>query len=224
MKNKKILEVLKESPLFKNLGEEILKEIALLGILKYYKKNEILFGEGEKAYGFYLVSNGLVKIYKLSSKGKEQILHILTRGDIFAEVVLVGTSSYPAWAQALTPLEVVFFEKEKFLKLINQKPELALNFIGVLILKVKDLVKTIENLSLKEAKERLIYYLWELSQEGKRESFFLNVSKYQLALLLGVTPETLSRIFKELKEKKLVEVKGKEIKILNIKNFKSYCL
>lgn len=222
MEKGKILALLKESFFFKDLSEKILEEIASLGIIKHFKKNELLFGEGEKAYGFYMISDGLVKIYKLSSKGKEQILHVLTRGEIFAEVVLMGTPSYPAWAQALTPLEVVFFEKNKFLNLIKQKPELALNFLGVLIFKIKNLVKTIENLSLKEAEEKLIHYLWELSQEGKKESFWLKIPKSQLAFLLGISPETLSRIFKKLREENLIEVKGKEIKILKIENLKKY--
>ncbi|MCS7279800.1 MAG: Crp/Fnr family transcriptional regulator [Thermodesulfobacteriaceae bacterium] len=219
---KKILELLKESPFFRELPEEILKEIALLGKIKIFEKNELIFSEGETAYGFYLISEGLVKIYKLSPKGKEQILHLLTKGEVFAEIVLMGTSSYPAWAQALTKLEVVFFDKNKFLNLVKQKPDLALNFIGILILKIKNLVKTIENLGLKEAEEKLIHYLWELSQEGKKESFFLKIPKSQLALLLGITPETLSRIFRKLKEENLVEINGREIKILNMENLRKY--
>lgn len=222
LEKEKILKVLKESLYFKDLPEDILKKIASLGIITTFEKGELLFSEGETAYGFYLISEGWVKIYKLSSKGKEHILHLLTSGEVFAEVILIGSPSYPAWAQALTKLEVIFFEKNKFLTLIRQHPELALNFIGILILKIKGLVKTIENLTLKEAEKKLLHYLWELSQEGKKENFFLKIPKFQLALLLGITPETLSRIFKKLKEENLLEVRKREIKILNIEKFKNF--
>jgi len=88
--------------------------------------------------------------------------------------------------------------------------------------KLKTLVKQIENLTLKGAGERLLSYLWDLSKEGQKFTFNLNISKSQIALLLGITPETLSRLIQKFKDEKILEIKGKKIKLLNpekIKNF-----
>ena len=88
--------------------------------------------------------------------------------------------------------------------------------------KLKTLVKQIENLTLKGAGERLLSYLWDLSKEGKQSIFTLNISKSQIALLLGITPETLSRLIQKFKDEEILEIKGKKVKLINpekIKNF-----
>jgi len=213
--------VLKESFYFKGLSSELLQELISLAILKRYEKNQEIFSEGERALGFFLILEGNVKIYKLSSKGKEQIIHLLGPGDVFAEVVLSGLETYPAYAQALTPSKLALFEKARFLRLIQRKPELALNLIGLFSMKLRDLVKTIENLTLREAGERLQHFLWELSEEGKTPSFELKVNKSHLALLLGITPETLSRLFQKFKDEGLLEIEGKRLTLKNLEKWKS---
>lgn len=216
----KIISVLNKSPLFQGLSIENLSEIANIAISLNFEKNQEIFGEGEKASGFFLVLEGNVKIYKLSPKGKEQIIHILGAGDIFAEIVLGGAETYPAYAQALSKVKLAFFERKKFLGLIQRKPEIALNILALFAVKLKTLVKTIENLTLKEAGERLLSYLWDLSKEGQKPVFNLNVTKSQLALLLGITPETLSRLFQKLKDDKLIEAKGREIKLISLERWR----
>ncbi len=216
-----LLQVLKDSLYFKGLSENVITEISQIAVVKSFAKGQEIFGEGDKALGFYLILEGLVKIYKLSSKGKEQIIHILGVGDIFAEIVLAGIERYPAYAQALTKCKVAFFERLSFLKLIQNKPELALSIIGLFALKLRSLLKSIDTLTLKEARERLITYLWELSDEGKKESFSLEVNKSHLALLLGITPETLSRLFQKFKEEGLLEIKQRRIRLLNLPQWRS---
>lgn len=217
MEAKELLrKALQESLYFKGLSEPILNRIADIAITKSYEKGEEIFGEGEKALGFYLVLEGYVKIYRLSSKGKELIIHLLGKGEIFAEIVLAGVDKYPVYAQALTSAKLAFFEKVRFSRLIQGNPELALNMIGIFAIKLKSLLKSIDALSLKEARERLLMYLWDLSEEGKRESFDLEVNKAHLALLLGITPETLSRLFQKLKEEGLLNVTQKRVTLLNL--------
>ncbi|MCS7199374.1 MAG: Crp/Fnr family transcriptional regulator [Caldimicrobium sp.] len=218
---KEIKDTLKHSLFFQTLPEDFLNRLAQIAILKKYDKNEQIFSEGERAYGFFIVVDGLVKIYKISSKGKEQILHIFGKGEVFAEIVLSSMDTYPAFASALVPTKLAFFEKRSFLKLIQQNPNLALYMIGIFAHRLKSLVKTIENLSLKDAPERLLSYLWDLSNQGNRSSFKLNVSKYHLALLLGISPETLSRLFLKFKEEGLLEINKKEIRIKEIERWKS---
>lgn len=221
METKELLrQVLGESLYFKGLQEPLLSKIAEIAVIKSYDKGEEIFSEGEKAFGFYLVLDGYVKIYRLSSKGKELIIHLLGRGEIFAEIVLAGVDKYPAYAQALTTTKLALFEKVKFLRFIQGNPELALNMIGIFALKLKSLLKSIDALSLKEAKERLIMYLWDLSEEGKKESFDLEVNKTHLALLLGITPETLSRLFQKLKEEELLGISQKRLTLLNLHKWK----
>lgn len=222
MKDKDLLlNSLRDNIFFKGLPEDLLKLIAEIAVVKTYDKGEEIFGEGDRAFGFYLILEGNVKIYKLSSKGKEVIVHLFGPGDIFAEVVLASVETYPAYAQALTLSKLVFFEKNKFLNLIQRKPELALSMIGLFTIKIKSLLKKIENLTLREARERLLTYLWEFSKEGRRMSFDLEINKAHLALLLGITPETLSRLFQKFKEEGLMEIQQKRITLLNLPRWKA---
>ncbi len=209
-----LTEVLKNSFIFKGLSDELLREFSNLAVIKSFEKNQEIFGEGKPALGFFLILEGQVKIFKLSSKGKEQIIHILGPGEIFAEVVLAGVETYPAYAQAISPVKVAFFEKSGFLKLVQRKPELALNLIALFSIKLRSLVKTIENLTLRESGERLLHYLWELSEEGKKKDVELRVNKSHLALLLGITPETLSRLFQKYREEGLIELERNRIILL----------
>lgn len=220
---KLLRETLRESFFLSGLSEELLTEIENLALVKSYEKNREIFAEGERAYGFFLILEGHVKIYKLSPKGKEQIIHLLGPGEVFAEVVLSGVDTYPAYAQAITTVKVALFEKSRFLKLIQRRPEVALSLIGLFAMKLRSLVKTIENLTLREAGERLLHYLWELSNEGKKKTVELKINKIHLALLLGITPETLSRLFQRFREEGLIELeKNKKIILIKPEKFRDF--
>lgn len=216
-----IFKVLRDSLFFKDLPTDVLTSLAEIAVLKEYEKNEEIFYEGEKALGFFVILDGFVKIYKISSKGKEQIIHIFGSGEIFAEVVLAGLKSYPANAKALTQAKLAFFEKNRFLNLIQRNPQMALVIIGVFAHRLKNLLQIIENLTLREAPERLLCYLWDLSGYGSSDKIKLNISKSQLAFLLGITPETLSRIFQKFKDEGLLEIKQRELRLKNLDKWKS---
>lgn len=211
LSREEILKSLGDSYYFKGLPGQLLEEIADIGVVKHYEKGEEIFGEGERAYGFFYVIEGLVKIYKLSSKGKEQIIHLFGRGEIFAEVVLAGQELYPAYAQAVAPTDLLFFEKKRLLTLLQRRHDLCLNLIVLFAQRLRMLVRQIENLTLRDAGERLLLYLWDLSQSGAKTILPLEITKSQLALLLGITPETLSRLFQKFKNEGILELKGKEI-------------
>jgi CRP/FNR family transcriptional regulator len=158
----------------------------------------------------------MIKLYKLSPNGKESVIHIFGSGEIFAEVVLAGSEVYPVNAQALTDATLAFFPKANLLNLLKRNPDFGPNLISLLCIRLNNFLKTIENLMLKEAIERLIAYLWELTEERKKEEFSLSIPKSRLALLLGITPETLSRILQRLKEEDIIAVEGKRVKIKNM--------
>lgn len=88
-------------PLLAGLKEEDIKKIRTIGTIRNVVKKEIIFSDGEKAKGFYIILSGKVKLYKISPEGKEQILHIVSAPDAFAEAALFLEGSYPAFAEAL---------------------------------------------------------------------------------------------------------------------------
>ena len=213
---KKISDIISATPLFKGLPEGHLQEIEQIAVNKYFNKDESIFFDGEKASGFFVVVEGRIKIYKVSPEGKEQILHIFGSGEPFGEVPVFSGQQFPANAQAIEKSRLLFFPRTLFVDLISRNPALALNMLAVLSMRLRRFTVQIENLSLKEVPGRLASYLIYLSGEQENNDFVtLNISKGQLASLLGTIPETLSRIFAKMAEQNLIEVKGREIKLLN---------
>lgn len=212
----KISHIIANTPLFKGLPDNQIQELHRIILEKRYKKGRIIFSEGDEGTGFYIVAAGMVKVFKASSQGKEQILQIFGNGEPFGEVAVWMGQPFPASAQALSQVHLLYLPKKAFDDLIHNNPSLALNIIAILSLRIHQFTVQVENLSLKEVPGRLASYLIYLSKEQKTDkSVTLSISKGQLASLLGTIPETLSRIFAKMTDQNLIEVNGRTIRFLN---------
>ena len=213
----KIVDLLALTPLFQGLGPDHLAEVAMILTDQTVKRGEVIFSEGDPGVGFYVVVSGKVKIFKLSLDGKEQILHVFENREPFAEAAIFAGTPYPAHAVAMSKCRLFFFPRSSFLELIRTKPDLAMNMMATLSLRLKKFAGMIEALSLKEVPGRLATHLLLLSeQQNYSAEIQLHLAKNHLASLLGTIPETLSRILTKMAQKGLIESKGPRIKILNL--------
>ncbi|HRS82087.1 MAG TPA: Crp/Fnr family transcriptional regulator [Smithellaceae bacterium] len=212
----KIRNILIQSQLFGGLPDEHLAQIETVAVPRHYDKGEAVFHDGDEGIGFYLVVEGIVNVYKLSPEGKEQILHIVREGDTIGAVPVFSGKSFPANARALTECRLLFFNREKFIRLITQQPSLTMNILALLSARLREFTVQVENLSLKEIPARLASYLLDLSREqGNRDWVSLDISKLQLAGLLGTGPESLSRALGGMKRRKMIEEKNSTIRLVN---------
>ncbi len=203
-------------PLFNGLPEDQIAAIKQIAIEEQINKGEIIFSEGDEAKGFFVIAEGRVKVFKVSTEGKEQILHIFGPGQPFGEVPVFTGQRFPANVQAIDKTRVLFFPRVAIVDLISENPSLALNMLAVMSKKLHSFAVQIENLSLKEIPARLASYLIFLADEQDKGAVVtLNISKGQLASILGTIPETLSRIFARLSGYNLIRVDGKEITLLD---------
>jgi CRP-like cAMP-binding protein len=214
------VDLLRRCPLFSGLEEEDLKRIRTIALPKQVVKKGILFSEGEEAKGFYVILSGKVKLFKISPEGKEQTLHIVSAPDAFAEAALFLEGKYPAFAEALSDSQLLFFPRREFIQLIERNPQLSINMIVSLSLFLKRFASLIEELSLKEVSARIAKYVIDLSTRGAKEGkdlkeVELDLSKTQLALKLGTISETLSRTLGKMKAKRIIDVQKNRILILN---------
>jgi CRP/FNR family transcriptional regulator len=213
---KRKLDIIAQIPIFNGLPDDQLAAIVQIAAEKKINKGEILFSEGDEGKGFYVVAEGRLKVFKVSPEGKEQILHILGPGQPFGEVSVFAGQRFPANAQALEKARVIFLPRNAIVDLISANPSLALNMLAVMSRKLRQFAVQIENLSLKEMPARLASYLIFLAKEQNAdESVTLNISKGQLASILGTIPETLSRVFAKLSGQHLIRVEGKKITLLD---------
>jgi CRP/FNR family transcriptional regulator, dissimilatory nitrate respiration regulator len=211
-----IIKHLDRVPVFHGLPRSQLQALAGIAVPLAYQPGDTIFMEGDPAEGFFLILSGQVKVYKLSLDGKEQVLHFVGPDEIFAEVPVFSSGDYPAHAGALRETRTLFFPRLAMRRLLANDPTLAMNMLADLSRRLRQLTKLVENLSLKESPARLAAYLLHMSTELRQaDEVELDVSKGQLATLLGTTPETLSRTLKKLSENGIIEVQTRTIRLLD---------
>lgn len=207
-----VAEVLRRSVLFAGLPDRDIERLADMAIGRKAAGNELLFAEGEPASGFYLLEEGAVKIYKLSPAGKEQILRIVTPGEVFGEAAVFSARTFPAFARATQEGRIVLFPAEKFRSEVKANPELALHMLAVMSRRLRGFADMVENLTLRDVRARLGEYLLNLPADNSGR-VTLGITKRALASHLGTQPETLSRALGALHDAGILEVEGPGIRI-----------
>ena len=209
-------EVLSQSILFSGLPGQDITALTAIAVEKPVAPGELIFSEGDPGDGFYVTLEGMIKVYKLSTEGKEQILHMFGPGEPFGEVPVFSGKAFPASAEGVKKSRVLFFPRKAFRDLITTNPSVAMNMLAVLSRRLRNFTIQVENLSLKEVPARLAgYFLLQAEEQKNPDTITLNISKGQLASFLGTIPETLSRMLRKMSEQGLVEVQGRTIRLLD---------
>ncbi len=202
-------------PLFSALDEMELRELLRICPTKSLSAGSQLFGPSQQAESFYVILAGKVKLYKLSVKGDEQILHMYGPGDTFGEAAMWAGIRYPAHAEALADSSLLVVPRSALKDLIDRNTELGLAMLGGMSAKLREFNQLIEQLSFKEIPARLGNVLLDLPARPGTNTVVLKQTKRELAAQIGTIPETLSRAFKKLNAMGLIEVNGPEITILD---------
>ncbi len=205
--------------LFAQLDGRERDELAQLAASRRYARGEMVFQEGDDGDTFYAVLEGRVKIFKSSPDGKEQILHIFGPGEMFGEVAVFLGGVYPAHAEALESLEALVLPRARLVAHAKSNPDFAFKLLASLSKRLHRFVSLVEDLSLKEVPARLSAYLLQLNpvERGDQPVVALEISKAQLASLLGTIPETLSRILTRMAKEGLLEAMGpRKLRIMDI--------
>jgi len=213
-----MLNALRSCQLFSGLALPDLKNVAAIAIPKSLEKGDYLFREGDPSQGFYVVQQGSVNVHRVSTLGKEQVIHVFRPGESFAEATLATETGYPADARALEPSSVLLIQKHEFIGLLRRQPELALRMLGAMSQHLRVLVGLLDDLTLKDVETRLAN--WLLKRCPARESatphtIELGMTKRVLAAELGTVSETFSRTLAKFREQNLLQVQGKSITIVS---------
>ena len=200
MKNK-----LKEIVLFSKLDEETLNGIYEITSLVKYKKDSVIFYEGDSSKYLYCLVSGIVKLYKVRSSGKEIIMKYFHSHELIAEVANFENIPYPATTLAYTDVELIKIDFVKFRQLVHTNPELSFQIQSSLIQKIKNLEQVISTHLVLDARDRIAKFICDNPQE------FFKIKNIEIAKILNVTPETLSRILRTFKNEELIDMKTKTI-------------
>lgn len=208
--------------IFCSLSKDEAENLDRHKIVREYKKKQVLFFEGNPAGGVYCIKSGLVKLYKTGSEGKQYILNLAGPTDVLGIESVFSNQPYSATAELIDQGTVCFIPKNFLISLIQQDLSLSLKVNQYL---AKELMKSEEErleLAQSAVRERFARLLAVLAKNyGKAcpqgVSIDLKLNREEMAEMIGTAAETAMRLIKEFKEEKLLEVKGKEITILNKK-------
>ena len=191
--------------LFKDVDEETIQNIESFTTIQKVSKDNIIFYEGDESKHLYLLVKGVIKLYKTSSSHKEIVLKYFHDNELIGEVANFEDIPYPATAKAYSNIEILKIDFVKLKAIIVQNPNLSFNIQTSLIKKIKNLENIISTNLVLDSKERVAKYIYNYA-----DTFFIT-KNIEIAEILGVSPETLSRILKFFKDHDIIDIKTKKI-------------
>lgn len=204
---------LKDIYLFNDVCDETLEKIEEVTSVIKLSKDNILFYEGDKSKFLYILTKGIIKLYKTSSNDKEIILKYFHSNELIAEVANFEDIPYPATAQSFGETELLKIDFEKLKEIIYTDPKLAFVIQTSLIKKIRNLEKLVSLHVVLDSKERIAKYICDHTED------FFNTKNILIAEILNISPETLSRMLRVFKDEGLIDSKNKTIDKEGLQNF-----
>jgi CRP/FNR family transcriptional regulator, cyclic AMP receptor protein len=171
--------------------------------IREYRKNEVVFAQGDKAEAVFYLQKGKVKLTVLSHHGKEAVVALLGEGEFFGEGCLVAQPLRMATATALIPCTVLRLEKAAMLRVLHAEPTFAARFITHLLARniriEADLVDQLFN-SAEKRLARVLLLLANFGKEGKPEALIPKVSQETLAGMIGTTRSRVSAFMNKFRQ------------------------
>jgi CRP-like cAMP-binding protein len=186
-----------------------------------YRKSEIIFREGAHPPGIFYITGGKVKKYKVDKDGREQIIYVANTGELIGYHAILSGERYPDSSAALEESRIAFIPREDFLIVLQQSEVLTRRLLKTLSHEFAVLSNSLTMYAQRSVRERLALQLIILREKYKVNfkpgiPVEINMSRDDLASLVGTARENVVRTLTEFKESGLVETKGRKIIVLDV--------
>lgn len=194
-------DIARRSILLASLPEETFEAVLGLARIRRFERGSTIFLQGEQASAIYIVTEGWVKLYRISPSGSEAVVGVFTKGRSFGEAVAFSHLTYPVAAEAVTDCCLIRIEADSLLRQIRESPEVAISILAATYVHLNSLVAQLEGLKAQTGAQRLAEFLLDLApcRVGPCE-VTLPYDKVLIAGRLGMKPESLSRAFAKLRD------------------------
>ena len=202
----------------KSLNKEELIRISACKTSKILQKGEVIFEEGDHLNGVFCISKGICKVSKMSENGRDQIIHLVHKGDILGERSLINDEISNLKATAISPMEVCFIPKEEIINDLKKNPNFSMSVLKDLANSLKNVDNTLVNMAQKTVKQRLAELLLNLEQKfgvDSENTLHIQLSREEIANIIGTATESAIRLLSELKKEGVISMHGKKIAINN---------
>lgn len=185
-----------------------------------YKKGQIIFHEDTRPLGVFCVNHGKLKVYKTGDDGKDQIIQVSKPGDLLGYRAMIGEDLYPVTAEALEDVQVCFIPKSEFTRLLDESQDFVRMLLREACHELGTMTESLTNLAQKSVRERLAVTLLMLKdtyfdEKRPNDPSEINLTREDLANIVGTATETIIRLLHDFKEEKLIQTNGRKILVLD---------
>lgn len=198
-----------------NTGNQELKALITSRKIRQIKKKQVLYYEGDEPLGIYLVMDGSIKTIKLDENGRELMIGLYRADGYFGISAVLLDEPFSETAEALEDSAVCLLPKDMIMPLIDRYPELGRRFLKILSNDIKEKEEHLVELAFHSVRKRVAQALVKLSNQAT-DPLKLKISRDELASMVCIANETLSRTLTDFKKEELIEKKGANILLLDI--------
>jgi CRP-like cAMP-binding protein len=219
---------LKEVTLFAGLSEAELGTIVDNLHPREFKKDELVFRQGDHSRELYIVMRGKLRIFRISPSGAETTIAIYSTGSVVGEFAVVDSEPRSATAKAIEATDLLVMSHDTFLQYMRQIPDLALGMTKLLARRARWTAAYAETIAQYDAAGRLLHILLlyneqfgEEQEAGKRYVLDLSLNQTDLASLVGARREWVNRLLRDWQKRNIVAYEGGKIIILDLPRAKA---
>lgn len=210
----KVPNCIESVPIFSSITEEELLKITAITTDRTYQKGEMVYLQGDEGGKLYVLHKGRVKITRLGTSGKEQVIRVLGPGAFMGELSLLSPVPMTDNAEALETTTMCMIDGKELKGLMLENPSIALKIIEELSRRLESVEELVEDINLLSVEQRLAQVLLKLAGDG--DEIVLKMRKSDLASQIGMSQETLSRKLSSFQEQGLIELEGqRKIRLLD---------
>ena len=209
---------------FCELGRESIKAFDSVKISNSYSSGSMLFIEGQPANGVYMLCHGEAKLFTCSRDGKVVILHVARPGELLGLSSVISGGAYEVSAEVIEPCQVNYVSRADFLRLLNTNPDVAMSTVRQLAVRYNDTCSQIRSFVLansvadKLAKLMLDWCDTMAIGPGNGNGagpirVKMRFTHEEMAEMIGTSRETVTRLLKDFRERKIISLKGSDLYI-----------
>ncbi|MBD0726178.1 Crp/Fnr family transcriptional regulator [Flavobacterium sp. L1I52] len=215
--------IVREFSSLKALNKEELVKLAECKTSRLVKKGEVIFEEGENVNGIFCVKDGVCKLTKLSQNGKDHIVKLVTKGELLGQRSMISEEPVNLSAVALEDMQVCFIPKSEIMGFFDKNNQFSMNVMRTICGDLKEADSQMVNMAQKTVKERLaetLLYLQDTFGKNEDDSLKIQLSRDELASMIGTATESCIRLLSDFNKLGLIELKGKKIILKDIPKLK----
>ena len=210
--------LLESVPCFAGLSPEARRKLLDAVVARFFAKGEIIMLEGEPCPGVFVVETGVVKLYRTSAKGKEQIVRMVHPDGCFECAPIFDQGPNPMSAQALEATRAYLLPASDFQSVLSTQPRALLEILTIMSLKFRYLLNMVSDFSFRRVPSRLANLLLQLSEQQDDAPMVLSslhqLSQHHLACILGCSRQAVNKALQKLSWGGIIKMEGHRIVVL----------